>query len=75
MGQIGLFAAASGNGQILIGQFATADGTGFSGTFLVRVTSSGQSGQSLQSFVHIVPTPGALGLLGMAALFGRRRRR
>jgi len=66
---------SSGNGQILLAQFATADGTGFSGTWVMRYQSSGQSTQSAQSFVHIVPAPGAVGLLGVAALFGVRRRR
>ena len=66
---------SSGNGQILLGQFATADGTGFNGTWAMRYQSSGQSAQSFQSFVYIVPAPGAVGLLGMAALFGARCRR
>ena len=66
---------SSGNGQILIGQFATADGTGFSGTMLLRLVANGGVGQSIHSFYHVVPVPGAVGLLGMAALFGARRRR
>ncbi len=66
-----------GNGHILIVQFATADGTGISGTFLMRFVGNGVTAAAIQSFVHIVPAPGAAGLLGMAALIGggRRRRR
>ena len=68
-------AYVAGNGQVLIAQFATADGTGFSGTFLISYTSNGVPGeQSVVSFFH-VPTPGALALLGTAGLLGDRRRR
>ncbi len=66
---------SSGNGQILLAQFATADGTGFSGTWLMRFVGNGVNAQAIQSFVHIIPAPGAVGLLGVAALFGVRRRR
>ena len=65
---------SSGNGQILIGQFATADGTGFSGTMLTRAVSNGIVGTYVVSFFH-VPAPGALALLATAGLFGARRRR
>ncbi len=64
-----------GDGNILIAQFATADGTGISGTMLLRFFVTGTSVQNYASFFHIVPVPGAVGLLGMAALFGARRRR
>ncbi len=66
----------AGNGQILIGQFATANGTGFSGTMLVGGVSNGVGFQAVVSFFH-VPAPGALALLGIAGLLGpdgRRRR-
>ncbi len=63
-----------GNGQILIGQFATADGTGFSGTMLTKAVSNGIVGTYVVSFFH-VPAPGALALLGTAGLLGARRRR
>jgi len=66
---------SSGNGQLLLAQFATADGTGFSGTWLMRFVGNGVNAQAIQSFVHIIPAPGAVGLLGVAALFGVRRRR
>ena len=64
-----------GNGQIMIGQFSTANGTAISGTFLIQYTSNGmQSQQSVVSFFH-VPGPGALALLGVAGLMATRRRR
>jgi hypothetical protein len=68
-----------GNGNILIGQFSMeipATGTyGIVGQFLLQYVSDGEVGQSYVSFENIVPTPGALGLLGVAGLIGRRRRR
>ncbi len=64
-----------GNGQILIGQFSTTNGTAISGTFLFQYTSNGvQFQQSVEGFFH-VPGPGALALLGLAGLMGTRRRR
>ncbi len=64
-----------GNGQILIGQFSTSNGSAISGTFLLNYTSNGQQfQQSVGSFFH-VPGPGALALLGLAELMGTRRRR
>ena len=65
----------AGNGSVLIGQFATANGSAISGTLLLQFTSNGQAGaQAVVSFFH-VPTPGALALLGAAGLVGARRRR
>jgi hypothetical protein len=61
-----------GNGQILIGQFSTADGTTITGTMLVLYVSNGQSGQSIVSFG--IPTPGVLPMMGVAGLIGARRR-
>ena len=63
-----------GNGQILFAQFATADGTGFSGTLLTGGISNGVSQSWYGSFFH-VPGPGALWLLGAMGLLGSRRRR
>ena len=64
-----------GNGQILIAQFSTADGTGISGEFLIQYTSNGvQFQQSAVSFFH-VPGPHAWALLGAVGLMGNRRRR
>jgi hypothetical protein len=68
-----------GNGSILIGQFSMeipATGTyGIQGAFYLQYVSDGTVGNSYVSFENIVPTPGALGLLGIAGLIGRRRRR
>ena len=64
-----------GNGSILIGQFSTANGTGIVGQFLIQYVADGTVATSYVSFENIVPTPGALGLLGVAGLIGRRRRR
>ncbi len=64
-----------GNGQILIGQFSTTNGTAISGSFLIQYTSNGVPGQqSAVSFFH-VPSPGALAMMGAAGLIGTRRRR
>ncbi len=65
---------AGGNGEVLIAQFATADGTGFSGTMLPGGLSNGESFQTVASFFH-VPAPGAVALLGMFSFRGTRRRR
>jgi hypothetical protein len=64
----------NGNGQVLIAQFSTTNGTGISGMFRILVVSNGVSTQLNVSFFH-VPSPGALALLGTAGLVGRRRRR
>ena len=64
---------ANGDGQLLIGQFSTADGTGISGTMLMAYVSNGTVVASVQSFYH-VPAPGALWLFGAMGLLGRRRR-
>ena len=64
-----------GNGQILIGQYSTSNGTAISGTFLIQYTSNGVQFQlSAVSFFH-VPGPGTLALLGLAGLMGTHRRR
>jgi hypothetical protein len=63
-----------GNGQILIGQFSTADGTGIGGTFGLQFLSNGVIEDAVVSFFH-VPAPGTLALLGAACLSGAKRRR
>ncbi len=42
---------------------------------LLRVVANGKVGVTYLSFYHVVPAPGVVGLLGVAALFGARRRR
>lgn len=72
------------DGRVLIGQFSSADvdlaveGNGIAGSFLVQAVSDGDQGfQATASFFHgtPVPGPGALALLGLAGVVGRRRRR
>ena len=62
-----------GNGEILIAQFATANGFGFFGTFLVQYISNGQVGQSVVTFAP--PVPGVLALFGVGGLIGTGSRR
>jgi hypothetical protein len=65
-----------GNGQILIGQFTIpTTAAGIVGSFLVDYTSDGVMTFSYEGFVHLFPTPGALGLFGLAGLMSTRRRR
>ena len=69
---------AAGDGRTLIAQLATLDGSGFEGSMLVQATSGGLPGPTTMnyaSFIHVVPTPGTLMLLGVAGLAIRRRRR
>ena len=63
-----------GNGQILIGQFSTSNGIRIQGTYLLQFVSDGVVTASTENFFHEVPTPGALGLIGLAGLMGTRRR-
>ena len=63
-----------GNGQVLIGQFSTADGVAIQGTMLLAFFSNGVAVETVVSFFH-VPTPGALAMMGVAGLIGKRRRR
>jgi hypothetical protein len=63
-----------GNGRVLIGQFSTANGTGIVGSFLVQYVSDGAVLDSAESFELYIPTPGALGMLGLAGLLSTRRR-
>jgi len=64
-----------GDGRTLIGQFATTDGLGFTGSMLLSYTSGGLPSQTTASFTHMLPAPGALAVLGLAGLATRRRRR
>ncbi len=63
-----------GNGQVLIGQFTTLDGTGIVGMFRILVVSNDVATQLNVSFFH-VPGPGAPLLLVTCLLSGSRRRR
>ena len=67
------------NGQVLIFQGTfVKDGIakGIAGTMKVLYTSNGVTGQqSVVSFDHQIPAPGAIALVGAAGLLGRRRRR
>ncbi len=64
----------NGNGQILIGQFSTADGTAISGTMLLGYVSNGKAGSTIESF--FLPGPGGLPALALfCALSARRRTR
>jgi MYXO-CTERM domain-containing protein len=70
------------NGRVLIGQFTVIGGTGDGYADLVgmvNIQGSDASGETYQTYgLNIggwVPAPGALALLGVAGLAGRRRRR
>ncbi|MHC4963269.1 MAG: PEP-CTERM sorting domain-containing protein [Planctomycetota bacterium] len=66
--------SGGGAGQVLIGQYSTANGIGFYGNFLIKGTFDGIPGtQVAVSFAW--PAPGTLGLLGLAGLISTRRRR
>ncbi len=67
-------AFVNGNGQVLIGQFTTLNGTGIVGMCRIVVFSNNVGTQIDVSFFH-VPGPGALAPIGIAGLVSRRRRR
>ncbi|MHC4967747.1 MAG: hypothetical protein ACYTF4_03910 [Planctomycetota bacterium] len=67
--------SGGGAGQVLIGQFSTINGLGFYGTFLLQYMGDGVVGpQEMVAFEWLYPTPGGLGLLGVAGLLRTRRR-
>ncbi len=69
---------AEQDGSVLIGQFTIAGGTGSAADLLGYVSLQGKdaAGTTWQELdVTWVPAPGALALLGVAGLAGRRRRR
>ncbi len=53
------FDFVTGNGQTLIGQFSTENGTAIQGTMLLQYISNGVVTQSVESFFHGVPPTGA----------------
>jgi hypothetical protein len=66
-------------GRVLIGQFTVIGGTGDGYADLfgqVNIQGKDANGETFQTLgVNWVPAPGALALLGLAGLAGRRRRR
>lgn len=67
--------AYNGDGRVLIGQFATANGSGFVGTMLLSYLNNDVFMQTTETFLH-VPGPGAAPALGaLSLLLGTRRRR
>ena len=62
-------------GRVMLAQFTVAEGAGIEGiiNILDRATSTEIRGLRVTS--EVTPTPGALALLGLAGLAGRRRRR
>lgn len=63
-----------GNGQVLIGQFSTLNGSAIGGMFRISVLSNNVFTLLNVSFFHLA-SPGALALLGAAGLLQPRRRR
>ena len=68
---------ADANGRVLIGQFSFAAGTGGIDSMYGNVNLQGKNadGSTWQVVDQWIPAPGALALLGLAGLAGRRRRR
>ena len=62
------------NGDVFLGQFTTQRGAGLNGMVNLSTTENGAAGARLGQTFN-VPAPGALALLGVAGLVGRRRRR
>lgn len=64
------------DGRVLLAQLSVNDGDTITGSMTVfwKDAQSGQAIGTAVDFVH-VPAPGALALLGVAGLAGRRRRR
>ena len=63
--------------SVILGQFVVAAGTGFGGGYSITIGyNSGVAGAPVQfaNGFFLVPAPGAIALLGLAGLTGRRRR-
>ena len=69
--------SAGGGGLVLIGRFSQAGSDGFSmqGSTGWATFNEGLGTPGQQSAFTVIPTPGALALLGLAGLAGRRRRK
>jgi hypothetical protein len=69
-------AVPDADGKVFLGSFSTQDGTQIVGSLLLQWDdANGTTSQTVATFDHQVPAPGALALLGMAGLMGARRRR
>ena len=68
--------SAGGGGMVLIGRFSQAGSDGFSmeGSTGFATFNEGLGTPGVQGEFEVVPSPGALALLGLAGLAGRRRR-
>lgn len=68
---------AGADGLVLIGQFSFAAGTGGLSSMdgLVNMQGKNADGSNWTALNQWVPAPGALALLGLAGVAGRRRRR
>ena len=66
------------DGQVLIGQFTVAAGDSITGTVNLQgknADGSNWSATGVEFFAPVIPTPGAIALLGVAGLLTSRRRR
>ena len=67
------------DGRVLIGQFTVVGGSGDGYadlTGLLNIQGSDANGETFQNYgLNWIPAPGALALLGIAGVAGRRRRR
>ena len=68
---------ADADGRVLIGQFSFAAGTGGLASMdgLINMQGKNADGSNWTALNQWVPAPGALALLGLAGIAGRRRRR
>ena len=67
-------ASGETDGMILIGQVSTVDGAVISGTLSAQIRNAAGEEIRHRDLQFVIPAPGALALLGLAGLAGRRRR-
>ena len=67
--------AMSSGGQIFIGQFSMAMDADFGGMLSAQIRNEAGEEIRYRDLEFFIPAPGALALLGLAGLAGRRRRR